>query len=119
MSGVRLLGCPIPAAVVTDVASSFPMPGPEDKAVWTLVGTAAVRDRTWTRVVLLAGDGLLMVVNRVRFAVFGPRVLSTLCVANLDGMVSLLMNARPFLPFRSSLDGCRSVMDLDSSRMRN
>jgi hypothetical protein len=67
---------------------------------------------------LLAGDGLLMVVNRV-FALFGLRVLSTLCVASLDGMVALLMNARPFLPFRSSLDGCRSVMDLDSSRMRN
>jgi hypothetical protein len=68
---------------------------------------------------LLAGDGLLMVVNRVRFALFGLRVLSTLCVASLDGMVALLMNAHPFLPFRSSLDGCRSVMDLDSSRMRN
>jgi hypothetical protein len=44
-----------------------------------------------------------MVVNGVRFALLGLRVLSTLSVASLDGMLALLMRACPVLAFRSSL----------------
>jgi hypothetical protein len=52
---------------------------------------------------LLAGDGLLMVVNGIRFALLRLRVLSTLSVASVDRMLIFLMGARPFLAFRLSL----------------
>ena len=44
-----------------------------------------------------------MVVNRIRFALLRLRVLSTLSVASLDGMLAFLMRPCAFLAFRSSL----------------
>jgi hypothetical protein len=64
---------------------------------------ASAPDLVLGPVLFLAGDGLLMVVKGVRFALLGLRVLSTLSVASLDGMLALLMRACPLLAFRSSL----------------
>jgi len=67
------------------------------------VPTSVRTDLVLGPVLLLAGDGLLMVVHGVRFALFGLRVLSTLGLTSLDGMPALLMRACPLLALRSSL----------------
>src|SRR5687767_12414235 len=67
------------------------------------VPTSVRTDLVLGPVLLLAGDGLLMVVNGVRFALLGLRMLSTLCLASLDGMLAFLMRACSLLAFRSSL----------------
>ena len=57
-------------------------------------------------VLLLAGNGLLMIVCRIRLVLLRLRVLSTLRLASLNGVLAFLVRACPFLAFRSSFGLC-------------
>jgi hypothetical protein len=61
-----------------------------------------VTDPILGSVLLLAGHGLLMVVRRSRLALLRLRVLSTLRLASLNGVLAFLMRACPFLALRPS-----------------
>jgi hypothetical protein len=66
-----------------------------------LVATSILTDPILRSVLLLAGDGLLMVVRRIQFALLRLRVLSTLRLASLNGVLAFLMRSCSFLAFRS------------------
>ena len=54
-------------------------------------------------VLLLAGNGLLMIACRIRLVPLRLRALSTLRLARLNGVLAFLVRACPFLAFRSSV----------------
>ena len=100
MKCVWLLGPPTPATVVADVARLLAGASRTTRihvlSLTAFVPTSVLTDLVVRSVLLLAGDGLLMVVT-VRF-LLGLRVLSTLRLASLDGMLAFLMRAAPSLP---------------------
>jgi hypothetical protein len=106
-----LLGSPTPAAGVADVARLLPGASRTTRihvlSLTALVPTSILIDPILGSVLLLAGHGLLMIVRRSRLALLRLRVLSTLRLTSLNGVLAFLMRARPFpcLP-AVSRDGC-------------
>jgi hypothetical protein len=100
-----LLSSPTPPTVVADVAGLLAGASRTTRihvlSLTPFVPTSVRTDLVLGPVLLLAGDGLLMVVHGVRFGSLGLRVLSMLSVASLDGMLALLMRACPLLAFSS------------------
>jgi hypothetical protein len=103
----RLLSSPTPPTVVADVAGLLTSASRTTRihvlSLTPFVPTSVRTDLVLGPVLLLAGNGFLMVVHGVRFALLRLRVLSTLSLASLDGMLALLMRACSLLAFRSSL----------------
>jgi hypothetical protein len=103
---LHLLSCSTSAAVVPNITRLPPGAGRATRidvlALAAFVTASVMTDLVIRSVLLLARNGFLMIVCRVRLVLFRLRMLSTLRLAGLNGVLAFLVGPCAFLAFRSS-----------------